>query len=156
MVRKQEESLPAKPFILGKPNFSFRDKVFQHAVSLLNDATNSTYNMIIENGIYTILDILILSFKDIEDIECRIDNKRVKLSMTDNNRLKLLKSCHMHNKRTGVPLNINDWLNIEHTTFTKFHLSHQEKEYNVDPTQRTSTQTYLRKPTIQSNYNPVQ
>ena len=46
MVGKQEDQLPYSPFILGKPNFTFRDRAFQHIVSLVDDEINSTYNML--------------------------------------------------------------------------------------------------------------
>ena len=88
MVGKQENPLPVTPSILGKPNFTFRDETFQHAASLIDDEINTTYNMLIENGIHTILDILNMSFKYLKNIEGRIDRRRIKLSLANTNRLK--------------------------------------------------------------------
>ena len=87
MVRKQEEPLPATISIIGKFNFTFRDKVFPHAVVLVEDESNSTYNILLINGICAVLDIMSISFKDLEYIEYRFSNKRVKLSMDNTNRL---------------------------------------------------------------------
>ena len=106
MVGKQENPLQDITSILSKPNFTLRDKVFQHIVSLIDNETNSTYNMLMENGIHTILDILSISFKNIEYIEGRIDKRRTKLSLANTNRLKLLKYFHIHNERIKTPLNV--------------------------------------------------
>ena len=81
---------------------------------------------------HTMIDILSIYFKDIEYIESRIDNKRVKLSMVNTNRIQVLKSFHVHNERMGTLLNMNDCLNLEHKTFTNFRLSYKEKEYSID------------------------
>ena len=47
--------------------------------------------MLTDNGINTILDFLSVSFKNIEDIEDRVNKKRIKLSLANTNRLKVLK-----------------------------------------------------------------
>ena len=100
MVEKQKDPLPATTSILGKPNFTLRDKVFQHSLSLIDDVINSTCNILVENGIHTIFNILNISFKDIENIKDIIDKKRIQLSLANTNRLKVLKSFHMHNDLT--------------------------------------------------------
>ena len=100
IVGKQEDPLPATPFILGNTNFTFRDRVFQHPVSLIDNEIDSTYNMCIENDIRTILDILSISFKYIEVIEYKIDNKRIQLSIANTNRLKVLRAFRMLNEQT--------------------------------------------------------
>ena len=110
---KQENPLQDTTSILGKLNFTLRDTVFQHAVSLIDDETNSTYNMIIDNGINTILDALSMPLKNIEDIEGRINKRHTKLSLANTNRLKVLTSVHIHNERIGAPLNEADWLDVE-------------------------------------------
>ena len=112
--------------------------------------------MRIENGVDTIFDILSIPFKDIEDIECRINNKCIKLNLANINRLKILKSFHMHNEQTKTPLNLNDWLNLEQKVFVNFHLYYQEKDYNMDASQSASAQSYLEKSIVPSKYNPVQ
>ena len=45
--------------------------------------------MRIDNGINTILNFLSMFFKKIEDIEDRVDKKRIKLSLANTNRLKV-------------------------------------------------------------------
>ena len=112
--------------------------------------------MRIENGVDTIFDILSIPFKDIEDIECRINNKCIKLNLANINRLKILKSFHMHNEQTKTPLNLNDWLNLEQKVFVNLHLYYQEKDYNMDASQSASAQSYLEKSIVPSKYNPVQ
>ena len=124
MVEKEEGSLTATTLYLVNLIISFRDKVFQYSVLLVDDETNSTYNMLIENGIWTILDILSMSFKDIEDIEDKIDKRRIKLSLANTNILKVVKSFHMHNEQTGTTLNMDDWLNLEQKVFVNFRLSY--------------------------------
>ena len=53
--------------------------------------------MLMDNGINTILDFLCISFKNIEDIEVRVDKKHIKLSLANTNRLKVLTSFHIYN-----------------------------------------------------------
>ena len=77
MVQKQEALSPAPSIFLSgatptKPDtsiFSFRDKVFMHTMSLIDDDSNGIRDMLQANGIYTLLEILSIPFKDIEDIE---------------------------------------------------------------------------------------
>ena len=73
MVGNQDKSLLPTPSTIVKPNppvFSFRDKVFQYAVSIIGDGLNSTQNILLANSIHTVLDILNMLFKYIESIEC--------------------------------------------------------------------------------------
>ena len=79
-----------------KPILNIKDKLFQHAISLIDDETNSAYNMLTDNGINTILDFLIMIFKIIEDIEVRVDKRRIKLSLANTNRLKILIYFHIY------------------------------------------------------------
>ena len=71
---------------------------------------NCQYNMLTDNGINTILDFLSMPFKNIEDIEVRVDNRCIKLSLTNTNRLNILKSFHIYNAQKRSPLNVNDWM----------------------------------------------
>ena len=73
-----------------KPSLNTKYKVFQHVISLIDDETSSTYDMLTENGINSIIDFLGMSFKDIESIEFRVDNRRGKLGLVNTNRLKVL------------------------------------------------------------------
>ena len=134
-VGKQDSPLQDIKSRPTKPSFNIRDKVFQHAISLIDDETNSTYNMLTDNGINTILDFLSMSFKNIEDIEDRVDKKRIKLSLANTNRLKVLKSFHIYNAQKGSPLNVNDWMNLDKNEFEEFCLTYQEKDYNIDTPQ---------------------
>ena len=77
---KQENPLQNPISILDKPNFTLRYKVFQHAVSLIDDETNSTYDILTDNCIYTILHVLSTFLINIEDIEGRINKRRTQLS----------------------------------------------------------------------------
>ena len=121
-----------------KPSFNIRDKAFQHAISLIDDEKNSTYNMLTENGINTILDFLSMSFKHIEDIEVRVDKKYIQLSLANTNRLKVLKSFHIYNAQKRSPLNMNAWMNLDKDEYEEFCLTYQEKDYNIDTPQPTS------------------
>ena len=90
MVGKQDSPLKDITSKPTKPSFNIRDKVFQHAISLIDDETNSTDNILIESDTNTILDILSMPFKNIEDIKGRVDKRHTKLSLTNINRLKVL------------------------------------------------------------------
>ena len=79
---------------------------------LLIDDKNSTSNMLQVNVIHTLLGILGMSFKHIEVIKCRVNNKRIILSMSATNRLKILKSFNTHSEHMKKPLEINDWMNV--------------------------------------------
>ena len=102
MAQKQEELPPPSTpssFLSGvtftkpdAPIFSFRDIVFTHAMSLIDDDSNIIRDMFQANSIYTITDTLSTSFEDIEDIEYRINNKQQTLNSAATNRLKILKS----------------------------------------------------------------
>ena len=107
-----------------KPSFNMRDKVFQHAISLIDDETNSTYNMLIDNGINTMPDLLIMSFKHIEDIEDRVDKRCIKLSLYSTNRLKVLKSFHLYSAHEVLPLNMNDSMSLKKEEFGEFCLTY--------------------------------
>ena len=156
MVGKQEDILQDTAFMLGKPKFTLRDKLFQHKVSLIDDETNSAYNMLTENDINTILDVLSMSFKNIEDIEGRIDKRRTKMSLANTNRLKVLKSFHIHNGRIGTPFSVADWLDLEKNIFEELRLSYQEIDYNIDASQSVSTQPYSGQSNAPSKYSPVE
>ena len=54
-----------------------------------------------------------MAFKDIEDMEYRVNNKRITLNIAATNRLKLLKYFNIHNERMKTPLKMNDWVNID-------------------------------------------
>ena len=138
MVWKQDEPLPPTPSTISKPNpsaFLFRDKVFQNTVSLIDDDSNSTQNMLLANEIHTILDVLIIPFKDIEGMDFRVNNKCIQLSIDSTNRIKLSQYFHMHNERMKVPLNMTDWMNLNVNELIKFCVSYQVSDYTVDVNQ---------------------
>ena len=121
----QQDSLSQdKKSMPVKPNLNIRDKVFQYAISLIDDETNSTYNMLTDNGSYTILDFLSMSFKNVEDIEVRVDKRCIKLSLANTNRLKVLKSFRIYNAQKRSTLNVNDWMNLEKDEFEEFCLTY--------------------------------
>ena len=74
---------------LDTSTFLFRDEVFIHTMSLIDDDSNGIRDMLQANGIYTLLDILIMSSRDIEDIECRVNNKVRALNIVATDRLKI-------------------------------------------------------------------
>ena len=84
---------PTKP---GTSIFSFRDRVFTYAMSLIDDYLNVIRDMIQTNGMYTLLDTMRMYFKDVEDIDCRVKNTRQTLNTAATNRLKMLKSLSIH------------------------------------------------------------
>ena len=119
MVGKQGELLPPTPssysfstdLAIGKPSpssYTFRDKIFEQAMSLVNDDKNSTSNMLLANDTYTLLEILGIYFKYIEDMKCRINNNSIKLSLASTNRLKILKYFNIHNEYMKSPLKMNN------------------------------------------------
>ena len=93
--------------------------------------------MLTENGIDSILDLLSMPFKDIENIEFRVDKRRITLSLTNTNRLKVLTSFHIYYTQKISPLNMNDWLSLKKEKFEEFCLTYQEKDYNIDTPQTT-------------------
>ena len=110
-------------------------------MSLIDDDINSIRDMLQANGIYTLLDTLSMSFKDIYDIECVVNNKRITLNIAATNRLDILKSFSIHNESIKTPLRMNDWLNIDIDQFINFRIYYQEIDYNVDvPSQPISSQ----------------
>ena len=88
--------------------------------------------MLTDNDINTILDFLSMSFKNIEDIEGRVDKKHIKLSLANTNILKVLKSFHIYNEQKGSPSNVNDLMNMDKNEFQVICLTYQEKDYNID------------------------
>ena len=82
-------------------------------MSLVDDDKNSTSNMLQANCIYILLDMLSMPFKNTEDMEYGVNNKRIALNMAASNRLKILKYFNIHNERMKTPLKMNDWVNID-------------------------------------------
>ena len=133
-VGKQDNTIQDITSRPSKISVNIRDKVFQHAISLIDNETNSTYNMLMENSINTILDFLSMPFKNIEGIEDRVDKKCIKLSLTNTNKLKVLESFYIYKAQKGSPLNVNDWMNLDKNEFEECCLTYQEKYYNIDTT----------------------
>ena len=114
MVQKQEELPPlSKPFTFlssvtpSKPDasvLSFRVRFFTHAISLVDDDSNVIRNMLQTNGIYTLFNNLSIPFKNIEDIQCRVNNTLQKLNIATTNRLSILKPFSINNERINHPL----------------------------------------------------
>ena len=51
---------------------------------------------------------------------------------------------------------MNEWINLEKDISEEFHLTYQEKDYNIDAPQSASTQSFLENPNTTLQYNPVQ
>ena len=116
--------LGVSPTKLDTSTSSFRDKVLHHTISLIDDDSNIIYGILQVNGMYTLLDILSMTFQDIEDIECRVNNKLQSVNMDATNRLKILKSFSIHNERMKTPIRMNDWHNVTIDQFTDFRVSY--------------------------------
>ena len=93
-------------------------------MTLIDDDTENIYDMIQDNGIYTLLDTLSMPFQDIKGIRCRVNTKRQSLNTAATNRLKILKSFSIPNKCMKIPLRINDWLNDTIDQFMEFRVSY--------------------------------
>ena len=83
-----------------------------HEMLLIDDESNGIRDILQANSIYTLFGILSMSFEDIEDTECKVNNRRQTLNIAATNRLNILKSAS------------ND-------KFTDFLIYYQEIEYNV-------------------------
>ena len=126
-------------------------------MSLIDDDSKIIRDMFQTNGIYTLFSTISMSFKDVKDIECRVNNKRQTLNITATNRLKILKYFIIHNECMKPPLRINDWLSIDSDQFIDFLISYQEIEHNVDvPSKSTSYPIYPTKSTVASKYDPLE
>ena len=75
-----------------------------YAMSLIDNDSNGIRDILQANGIYTLLDIMNISFKHIEDIECRFNNTRQTLNIAATSRLNMLKSFSIHKERIKRPL----------------------------------------------------
>ena len=84
-----------------------------HAMSLNDDESNGIRGMLQANGVYTLLDILSISFKYIENIECKVNNKRQTLNVAATNRLIILKSFSIHKERMKTPIRMNEWISVD-------------------------------------------
>ena len=69
--------------------------------------------MLQTNGISTLLDTLSISFKYIEDIKYRVNNKRKNINVAATNRLIISKSFSIHNEHIKITLKTNECLNID-------------------------------------------
>ena len=98
-----------------------------------------------------------MSFKDIENIECRVNNKLQTFNIAVTNRLKILKFFSIHNERIKIHIIMNEWFNIDNSQFIDFHICYQEIEYNVDvPSKHTSSPIYSKESTVLPNYDLIQ
>ena len=95
-------------------------------MSLIGDESNAIHDILQANNIYALLDTPSIPFKDIEDIECRVNNKHQTINIAATNRLKILKSFSIHKERMKTSLRMNGWINMYNDQFIDFRICYQK------------------------------